>query len=43
MNIHILTTDKPTWLHKSLSGNLRKSSSCIADMKQAQVVYIYMR
>jgi len=42
-NIHILPTDKPTWLHKSLlSGVLRKSSSCIDDMKQAQGMNIYI-
>jgi hypothetical protein len=42
-NIHILPTEKPTWLHKSLiSGVLRKSSSCIDDMKQAQGMNIYI-
>ena len=42
-NIHVLPTDKPTWLHKSLlSGVLRKSSSCIDDMKQAQGMNIYI-
>jgi hypothetical protein len=42
-NIHILPTDKPTWLHKSLlSGVLRKSSNCINDMKQAQGFHIYI-
>ena len=42
-NIHILPTDKPTWFHKSLlSGVLRKSSSCIDDMKHAQGMNIYI-
>ena len=42
-NIHILPTDKPTWLHKSiLTGVLRKSSCCIDDMKQAQGMNIYI-
>ena len=42
-NIHILPTDKPTWLHKSLlSGTLRKSSSCIDDMRQSQGMNIYI-
>ena len=42
-NIHLLPTDKPTWLHKSiLTGVLRKSSSCIDDMKQAQGMNIYI-
>jgi hypothetical protein len=42
-NIHVLPTDKPTWLHKSiLTGILRKSSSCIDNMKQAQGMNIYI-
>ena len=42
-NIHILPTDKPTWLHKSLLTNiLRKSSSCINNMRQAQGMNIYI-
>lgn len=42
-NIFLLPTDKPTWLHKSLlTGILRKSSSCINDMKQAQGTNIYI-
>lgn len=42
-NLHLLPTDKPTWLHKStLTGVLRKSSSCIDDMKQAQGMNIYI-
>ena len=36
-------TDKPTWFHKSiLTGILRKSSSCINDMKQAYGVNIHI-
>lgn len=42
-NIHILGTDKPTFLHKSTkTGILRKSSACINDMKQAQGMNIYI-
>jgi hypothetical protein len=42
-NIHVLPTDKPTWLHKSLLSNvLIKSSACIDDMKQAQGMNIYI-
>jgi hypothetical protein len=42
-NIHVLPTDKPTWLHKSnLTGILRKFSYCINDMKQAQGMHIYI-
>lgn len=36
-------TDKPTWFYKSiLTGILRKSSSCINDMKQAYGVNIHI-
>jgi hypothetical protein len=42
-NIYILMTDKPTWFHKSiLTGVLRKSSSCIDDMRQAYGVNIHI-
>ena len=42
-NLFLLPTDKPTWLHKSiLTDVLRKSSSCINDMKQAQGMNIYI-
>lgn len=42
-NIHIIPTDKPTFLHKSTkTGILRKSSACINDMKQAQGMNIYI-
>ena len=42
-NLFLLPTEKPTWLHKSiLTDVLRKSSSCINDMKQAQGMNIYI-
>jgi hypothetical protein len=42
-NIHVLGTDKPTFLHKSTkTGILMKSSACINDMKQAQGMNIYI-
>jgi len=42
-NVHLLPTDKPTWLHKStLTGILRKSSSCTNEMRHSQGMNIYI-